>query len=281
MSLNILISALLSVIFTFCSSISYAQPPIKWTVYYGDKEPIENFLPYQLVVFEGESHPPLFPFIESDVITLGYLNLGEVEKTRDYFEALKAKGLLLGENKNWKDSFYIDIRDKYWSKLVVEELIPRLLFQHFNGLFLDTIDNATYLESLDPQKYKGMKQAAINLIKSIRLNYPNIPIMLNRGYEILPEVAGLVDYELAESLYTHYDFATKKHVLAPKNIYDEQVKFLQDIKKKQPNLLIFTLDYWDENDPKGISKIYAAERGNGFIPYVSTLELNKVVLEPK
>ena len=212
--------------------------------------------------------------------TLGYLNLGEVEKSRDYYQILKDKGLLLGENKEWKEAFFIDIRNPYWSKFVVEQLIPRLLFQRFDGLFLDTIDNAEYLESLDPEKYKGMKQAAIHLIKAIRLNYPQIPIMLNRGYAILPEVAPLIEYVLAESLYTHYNFETKKHSLAPKEIYDEQVRFLQKIQQKNPKLLVFTLDYWNENDASGISKIYEAERKNGFIPYVSTIDLNKVIPEP-
>lgn len=271
----------LSMTCIFSSSFTEAKNVLKWVVYYGDSTPVEIFNPYQFIVFESDAHPPLYPFIENRVVTLGYLNLGEVESNRDYFQLLKDKGLLLEENKNWKDSFFIDIRNPYWSKFVVEELIPRILFQRFDGIFLDTIDNAEYLESLDPEKYKGMKQAAAQLIKAIRLNYPSIPIMLNRGYGILPEVASLINYSLAESLYTNYNFETKKYTLAPKDIYEKQVKFLQEIQKKQPKLLVFTLDYWNENDRSEISKIYEVERKNGFIPYVSTIDLNKVIPEPK
>lgn len=164
---------------------------------------------------------------------------------------------------------------------MIEELIPRILFQHFNGLFLDTLDNAQYLETLDPQKYKGMTKAAVNLVKAIRLNYPDTPIMMNRAFFMLPEVADIINIELAESLYTDYDF--KKHVysLAPKNDYEHQVKFLKDIQKSHPNLQVFTLDYWNVNDTAEISKIYDIERKNGFIPYVSTLNLNQLVPEPK
>lgn len=272
---------ILSILCLICYTNIVHANDNKWVVYYGSAEPIESFLPYDLLVFEADAHPPLYPFIENQVVTLGYLNLGEVEENRDYFEELKRNGLLLEENKNWKGSYYIDIRNKYWSKFVVETLIPKILFQHFNGVFLDTIDNAEYLESLDPQKYKGMKQAAIDLIKAIRLNYPDMKIMLNRGYNLLPAIANLIDYELAESLYTHYNFEKKEYTLAPEKTYHEQVEFLLGIQKKFPSLLIFTLDYWNENDTKEIKNIYGAERANGFFPFVSTIDLNKVVPEPK
>jgi hypothetical protein len=52
------------------------------------------------------------------------------------------------------------------------------------------------------------------------------------------------------------------------------------LKKRFPKLQIMSLDYWDPADTKGVATIYSTQRANGFIPYVSTIELNRVVEEP-
>ena len=164
---------------------------------------------------------------------------------------------------------------------MIEELIPQILYQRFDGIFIDTIDNAVHLEESDPQKYHGMKQAAIDLIKAIRLNYPSMKIMLNRGFEILPQVAKDIDMELGESIYTDWNPNKKTYELVAAPLYKKNVQVLRDAKKINPNLEIFTLDYWNLKDEAGIKKIYQVERENGFIPYVSTLDLTQVVPEPK
>lgn len=252
-----------------------------WAIYYADKLPASKFFPFQLVIFDNQNHPFLQPLEEKEIVTLGYLSLGEVEQQRPYFEQIKKAGILLGENPNWKGSFYVDLREKIWIKKVIEELVPSILFQRFNGIFIDTLDNAEFLEAQDPQKYKGMKQAAINLVKAIRLHYPKIKIMLNRAYFMYPKVACSVDMQLGESIYSRYNFKTKTYEIVPEQEYQDQVKLLKEIKTLKPSIEIFTLDYWDPNDVEGYKKIYSIQRENGFIPYVATLELNTLIPEPK
>lgn len=252
----------------------------RFAVYYSDAEDPSNFTPYSLVVFESESHPILEGLIENGTTVLGYLNLGEVEDNRSYFKEVKEEGILLDENKEWKGAYFVDLRDKRWTKRVIEQLIPMVLYQGFDGIFIDTIDNAIYLEETNPSKYSGMKQAAINLIKAIRLNYPGMKIMLNRGFEILPQVANEIDMVLAESIYTEYNKKKKTYELAPKEEYEKHVKILKEAQKTNPKLEVYTLDYWDVKDSEGMKKIYQVQRKQGFIPYVSTRELNKLINEP-
>ena len=45
-----------------------------------------------------------------------------------------------------------------------------------------------------------MRQASIDLVRAIRLAWPEMTIVLNRGYAILPNVVDVVDAVLAESL---------------------------------------------------------------------------------
>jgi len=66
-----------------------------------------------------------------------------------------------------------------------------------------------------------------------------------------------------------------------RDLYREQVKLLQAVQKRRPGLKIFTLDYWDPADIAGVTRIYREQRANGFEPYVATVELDRIVREPR
>ncbi|MCP4754698.1 MAG: endo alpha-1,4 polygalactosaminidase [Proteobacteria bacterium] len=252
-----------------------------WVVVYSDTAPAAAFEEYKLIVFDGDRHPSLDALSEKGKVLLGYLSLGEVQRGRAYYGSLNREGLLLSENKNWKGAFHIDIRRREWPKRVIEKLIPALLHRGFDGLFLDTLDSSIGLEREHPSKFKGMKQAAIDLVKGIRLHFPYIPVMINRGYGILEEVAPFVDMVLGESVSTDFDFDRKRYRPVEPSLYRYQVGLLQRIKRAHPSVGIYTLDYWNGEDSKEIAAIYKRQRENGFIPYVSTIELNTILKEPK
>ncbi len=252
-----------------------------YCVYYNDQAPVKAFDPYDLIVLDSDHHPNLRALTQRKKKLLGYISLGEAEKERAYFKELEGEGILLAENPFWPGSYYVDLRDPRWSKRVIEELIPKILIQRFHGLFLDTLDNAGHLEREDPIKYAGMISAAVKLVKDIREHYPDIDIMLNRAYEILPDVASVITMEMGESIYTDYNFETKTYQKVHENLFLEQVKQLKKVQKEHPHLILFSLDYWDPQDVDGIREIYKTERSHGLIPYVATLDLQTLVPEPK
>jgi len=97
--------------------------------------------------------------------------------------------------------------------------------------------------------------------------------MLNRAYEIASVVAPSIDYILGESICNTYDFNTKRYLPVADKSYDYQLKILADVKKKNPGLKIMSLDYCDDNDQKRRREIYRNQKKNGFIPYVTTIDL--------
>ena len=252
----------------------------RWVVVYSEKPPVEAFRDYRLVVLDSIHHPPIRPLLEQRKTVIGYISLGEVESYREYYKDVEKQGILFEKNPNWPDSRFVDVRDLRWTKRVVEELVPRLLQKGFQGIFIDTLDNPPELERRDPKRYKGMTEAAANLVKAIRRNYPQIYIMLNRAYDILPAVDGQIDAVLGESVFTEIDFQNKSYKLADPKLYRQQVEWLQAAKGRQPKLKIFTLDYWPPEDTAGVARIYAEQRKNGFIPYVSVKDLDRVLKEP-
>lgn len=254
--------------------------PVPWIVYYSDKAPVEDLLPYRVIVLDSAYHPPLERLKDRGRIVLGYISIGEVEKHRPWFDEVRRWGILSEENPNWPGSYYVDVRDKRWVKMVVERLVPDLLRKGFDGVFLDTLDNPPHLERTDPKRWAGMTKASAKLVKAIRHNWPKARIMLNRAYELLPDTAPVLDYALGESVYTTWNFTLERAELQPDESYRFQVQALQEAQKRNPALSVMTLDYWDMNDVKMVRDIYALQRANGFSPYVSVVSLDRIFPEP-
>lgn len=256
------------------------DPLRQWAVYYADALPASAFADYDLLVFDGQNHPDLAPLRDRGIELFGYLSLGEVATWQGHYEEAKAAGLLHLQNPSWPDSYMVDLRDPRWTQMLLERLIPAVLREGFDGIFLDTLDNAGYLEREDPVAYAGMVEAGRRLVRAIRRHYPDLPIILNRGYDLLPEVAGEIDYLLGESVRTDYDFETKEYGWVPEELYQEQLRILRSAQRTNPGLTVLTLDYWYPEDSETIARIYRIERENGFWPYVATVELDRLVPEP-
>ncbi len=146
---------------------------------------------------------------------------------------------------------------------------------------IDTLDSPIFLEESEPDKYLGMKEAAVRLVRAIERNYPQARIAVNRAYEILPRIAGTIDFALGEAVWSGYDFEKKKPRRVGRSEYAEQVELLQRTARQHPALTVLSLDYWDPENAPGVAAIYRRQRENGFAPYVATLELDRVVPEPK
>jgi uncharacterized protein (TIGR01370 family) len=252
-----------------------------WAAYYSDRAQPGEFRGYGLVVFDSDRHPALRPILASGSTVLGYLSLCEVEQHRKWFATVTEAGFLAGENPNWPGTYFVDVRDARWRQMVVRKLVPEILAQGFQGLFLDTLDDAAELERRDPEKYRGMKAGAIELVKEIRRASPAATLMVNRGYDLLPELAGNIDIVLGESVYGTYDFTQKAYRQVPSGEYRQQVGFLTKLRSLTPTLRIFTLDYWDPADRDGLLRVYREERSHGFNPYVTTVALDQLTKEPR
>ncbi len=272
---KLLLSIYLFPLLLFCDG-----PLLPWVVYYNNKAPSEAFSPYNPIVLDSVNHPPLKPLFQEDKIILGYLNLGEAEDRYDWFQNIKETSILIQENPNFKGSWAVDIRNPIWTTLILDKLIPEIIKQGFSGIFMDQVDISLDLEKKNPQKYKGMAEAAIHLIKAIHKKYPEQYLMLNRAYDILLKVGKEIDFELAETLYTNYNFETKKYFVRPKNEFEAQLLLLNRARFLFPRLTVFSLDYWDPKDLEMVRKIYSIERKEWMRAYVSTPTLDEIYSEP-
>lgn len=275
---DIIALAMTLLAFSLGLSRTEAAEPERFVVCYGADAALSAFSPYRRAVLDSDHHPPLAPLKAQGVELFGYVSLGEADSARRYYPA--AAGLLLGANPNWPGAHYVDLRNPAWHALVLDRIIPDILADGFGGLFLDTLDDAAFLEHADPVRNRGMVEAAAALVREIHARYPAIPLMLNRAYEVGALVADQLDAVLAESLASTYDFKSRRHHLRNKPDLDWGLARVAELRRLNPRLRLYSLDYWDPADGEGVAQLYDRERRAGFVPYVATIDLQHIVPEP-
>lgn len=247
-----------------------------FVVYYGEHA-APAIADYRLAVLDGTverralDHP--------NTTCLGYISMGEVASYRDYYANVLEEGILGAVNPAWPDSRFVDMRDERWHRRVLDKLIPEHLERGFDGVFLDTLDNAEHLEATAPRKYRGVVDAAASLVDKMRRRFTNIPIMINRGCRLLPLVPGRFDMLLGESVCARFS-DDGGYVMQSKQDYEWQRNAMWAAKERDPKLHLFALDYWDPADQETIAWIVETERSNGFVSYVSTKDLQQIFALP-
>ena len=279
--LIIIITILFLAVAIVTAFLFFSRKSERWVVYYTETLPAQSFAKFDLIVFDRDSHPPLHSLIDGKKTILGYISLGEAETYRKNFEELKALGLILDTDSAWKGNPIIDTRNPQWHSYVLDNIIPSILAQGFDGIMIDTVDSIIWLENHNPASYYGLKNAMVELIKNIRARYPGMTIMLNRGFEILPNVSDDIDMFLAESTLTTLNHENGEWFFLNDSERRDYLTKLYAAKNKSPRLKIYTRDYWPPTDIQTIGKIYATQRAAGFIPYVSTIDLQTLTPEPE
>ncbi|HJT41317.1 MAG TPA: endo alpha-1,4 polygalactosaminidase [Sphingobium sp.] len=252
-----------------------------WGIDYGSATDPTVARQYDLLVLEPDFDRPLEPLRGSNTRLLGYISLGEVNMARPFAAGLAKAGALRTPNPNWPDARFADLRHKAWRAMVLDQLVPAILRKGYDGIFMDTLDNAEALERQDPRANAGMVEGAAELVQAIRKRFPRLSIMMNRGYALLPQVVSQVDLVLAEAMASRWNFVDRRYEMMSASDWDWQAAKLLSAKRANPALGLMTLDYWDPADEATVASLYARERAAGFQPYVSTLALDRLIPEPR
>jgi polysaccharide biosynthesis protein PelA len=259
------------------SPIPATQQAIRWLAFYGVTADESILAGYDLVILDPGYQGSIDLIARTGTKVCGYLSLAEIRTSDRFMEGLDPAALL-PENPDWPGTRRVDIRHPSWRSLVLER-IRSLEAQAFTGLMLDTLDTPPYLEQLDPDRYHGMRDAAVELVACIRARCPEMMLIMNRGYALLPDVAHNIDAVIAESLLTSPDQQTGKPAWHDSHQVESQLALLYPAAFRSPPLPILSLDYWDPDDARTIAEIYRRERAIGHYPYVATRLLDQIVSE--
>lgn len=278
MFLNLLL--LLALPLLACSPHALVQPH-SWVAFYGTDAPPELLQDFAVIVVDSGFLGKVAPLKAKKSTVLAYISLGELNAQRAQFAEAQKMGLLVLENPNWPGAWMVDVRDPRWHALVVDVLASPLMARGFDGFFLDTVDSALNLEQQDPQKYKGMRAGVIQLIQRLHHKFPQAKLLMNGALGLVADLQAEVQMVAVESSLTDWNFQTKTPSWRKPDDRTWALNQMHKAKAANPHLQIFTLDYWNAADKPGVAAIYQQQRADGFIPYVATIGLDRIVPEPK
>ncbi len=261
-----------------CQQVSVARAAQfnTWLCNYGTSFGPAEYGRFDLVVLDGLRHPPLVRREPGKPVLLGYVTVGESDPSSPTWMLAQNQGFVAGTNDNW-GSLVIDMRSAKWQAILLDLVIPKVLAQGFDGILLDTIDSALALaEGKDAAKYYGMRESILEFLRTVRTRYPNIHICMNRGLELLPEAAPFINSLLIEDLSYEYDFDKKEYRAVKQQVRQALVAAARKGLAANPALTVLTLDYATPDQKERIKAAISYSRSKGFVPYVSTLALDKV-----
>ena len=257
--------------------------------YYGAQPPLAELQAFDIAVVEPDfvADPRRHARAPADGghVLYAYVSLGEVHPTRSYYASLPA-GSLRGSNDAW-GSRVIDQAAPGWQDFFLDTIIAPLWTRGWRGFFLDTLDSYQLFASTDAAR-AAQQEAMVAILQEFKRRYPDGKLMLNRGFELLPRIAPLVDAVAAESLYQGFDAGANAYRPVPQADRDwlgERMREARD----QYRLPVVAIDYVDPALPGArelAQKTAARIRADGFIPWVadgalSSLGVGNVELLPR
>lgn len=245
-----------------------------WVCCYNSVVPTTDIAPYDLAVVDPDAQIDVAALQAAGTKVVAYLSLLEVQPSRWFWHDIVGTDAILFE-KTVFDGYFADARSQEWQQTVIDLIIPAILKKGFDGIFLDTIDSAEYLEVLkDGKRYPGMQRATAVLIEAIRIKFPDKILIANRGFAMLPDFEPFIDGLLAESVLSVYNADTEKATVRDSAQYSGYLQMMTEFQRSGG--LLLTLDYAINSSPLVQKRLIASAKQHGFVPYLSDPALTAV-----
>ncbi|GHD64112.1 bifunctional glycoside hydrolase 114/ polysaccharide deacetylase family protein [Jeongeupia chitinilytica] len=243
------------------STAAAAQPSVAF--FYGETPPVDALSTFDWAVVE----PGNLPAAPQTGATrwFAYLSLGEITSDLPYAKAVPPSWVL-GKNKAW-GGLVIDQSQPDWPAFVVERMVTPLWNKGYRGLFLDTLDS-WQLFAKSPASQQAQTDGLTRTIKAIKARYPDLQLIANRGFEVMPAVHEALAAVAFESLYQGWDEGHKRYTdvsEADRKWLRQQLRPIVDDYK----LPVIAIDYVAPGKRTQARRVADRIRRDGFIPWVA------------
>ncbi|MCK5889607.1 MAG: endo alpha-1,4 polygalactosaminidase [Methylococcales bacterium] len=242
--------------------------------YYGKDIPIDHAAKFQQLIVEPAnfSKKEIESLKNKGVRVYAYLSIGEIGQFRSWRDQVDSRWVL-GENKNWQ-SKVMDMTNLDWHTFLIQQQAMRLWQQGYDGFFLDTIDSHKLIVN-KPNELLDQHRGTVALIKKIHRTFSGVHLLLNRGFDLLDEVADLADGVVAESLFVGWDSVSSQYIDVATIDHQWLLKKLTYIKERY-QLPIIVVDYLPMGQKERSQQVAKKILALGFVPWVSTMALNQM-----
>ncbi|OUS32577.1 hypothetical protein A9Q99_00460 [Gammaproteobacteria bacterium 45_16_T64] len=235
--------------------------------YYNDHLPLNELQMYDWVILQSSMAAPEDAryLREQGTKPIAYLSIGEVSKAAAEYR-LVDPSWFIGENTLWKSQI-LDWRMPEVQDFLIETLAAKSWNAGYQGFFLDTLDSfqATPLGAATPMVFN---QALATLIRKMKTRFPGAIIIVNRGFDALPDVHKLIDAVAVESLYSSFDVSANRYPEVAGKDTEWLLGKLATIKQSY-ELPIIVIDYALPQDKERRNSTVTRIQKAGYIPWVS------------
>jgi hypothetical protein len=245
--------------------------------YYGTTPPVDVLAGYDIAVLEPDSGflPREHPLPGTS--WFAYASVGEVTPHRSYYRDIP-DDWFIGHNTTWR-SHVLDQSKPGWPAFFVRHVIDPLWALGYRGFFLDTLDSYQIAAKTDAARER-QRDGLVRVIRAIKQRHPDARLILNRGFELLPQIHGDVDAIAFESLFNGWDQAHQRYVPVPEGDRAWLLGQARTVRERYA-LPVIAIDYCAPTDDacarSSIDQIHAL----GLVPYVTDGALQTVRPAPE
>lgn len=252
-------------------TVARAEPADSLYVDYSTRPDAAQLLAHELSILAPNAEADLKAGRKLGNRHLSYLSLVEIAEDAAYRS--EAAGIaMLGRNDAW-GSDLVDVSDTAWASFVIEKLARPALARGFDGLFLDTADSVRLLAEAHPERAEAFHSGLVEVIRSLKREFPDRILVINRGFDLLeelgPEVIGGV---LVESVFRSFDPATREYTTTPPDhtrILSDQIR-----EAREAGYPVYVIDYVKPGDAATVTDTERRIRELGAVPFLTTPELD-------
>ena len=245
--------------------------------YYGTTPPVDVLAGYDIAVLEPDSGFLPREHRLPNTIWFAYASVGEATPHRSYYSEIPGDWFI-GRNTTWS-SHVIDQSKPGWPAFFVHHVIDPLWALGYRGFFLDTLDSYQLAAKTDLARER-QRDGLLRVIRAIKKRHPDAKLILNRGFELLPQVHGQVDAVAFESLFNGWDQAHQRYIPVPDN---DRAWLLGQARavREQYKLPVIAIDYCAPADDACAQSSIDRIDALGLIPYVTDGALQTVRPAPE
>ncbi len=182
-------------------------------------------------------------------------------------ERREKKYRALGRNEMW-DTYVVDLRDEKYVKDLLGE-VERILEKGYDGVFLDTLDS--YRAFVPLEGWQEYEKILTGIVRAIKERFPDKLVILNRGFELLESLKGLVDGVVAESLFRGLS-REREYVEVGKEEREWLLERLRLVRAL--GVPVVVVDYLPPENHREALEVLRKIENLGFIPYVGDRHLS-------
>ncbi|MDB6118910.1 MAG: hypothetical protein JWO08_2691 [Verrucomicrobiaceae bacterium] len=259
----------------FAGAVFGVQPATRLYINYSRTPPPQDLLAYDLCVLDPHAKADLHPGQALGHRFLAYVSLVEVAKGSPADAAAQKRGVPhLGTNEAWA-STVMDVTSAAWRAFILEDAAAVALDKGYDGLFLDTADTVSHSGFKDKAR---ARQAVIDMVKALHQRWPGKQIILNRGFDMLPDLATALNGVMVEGVYQDFDPETKHYRAVPaagSQWVVARIKEAQALK-----LPVYAVDYVSPANIKLAGATLKRLQALNCVGLITTPELTGTILAP-